>query len=213
MILPGHFLTKHGREKTRNERYLCLLTCLLSRAVHLEKTFGLNTTRFLNWFYRMVNRRGVPIEVITDNSGCFVAINKELKKLVSDLDEEKIKQATSIQKMKWHFNPPFSPYFGGIFEIIIKPAKREVYDQFKNPDINDEELLSAFAGAEVLINLKTLIYQSVDAHDVSPVTPNHFLFGQLGGQFAPEVEVRIYYDAEDGDIFNSWFNTSGNVRC
>ena len=35
---------------------------------------------------------------------------------------------------------------------MIKLAKRAVYDQFKNVGINDEELLSAFAGAEVLIN-------------------------------------------------------------
>ena len=47
------------------------------------------------------------MEVIRDNGGCFVAANKELKEPVSDLDEEKIKGATSLQKIKWHFNPPF----------------------------------------------------------------------------------------------------------
>ena len=77
----------------------------------------------------MVNRRGVPMEVVTDNCGCFVAINKELKKLVSDLDEEKIKEATSLQKI----DPPFAPFFGDVFKIA---------------DINDEELLSAFVGAK-----------------------------------------------------------------
>ena len=40
----------------------------------------------------MVGRRGVPMEVIADNGGCFVATNKELKELVSDLDEEKSKR-------------------------------------------------------------------------------------------------------------------------
>ena len=77
----------------------------------------------LNGFYRMVNRRGVSMEVITDSGGCFVAANKELKELVSDLDEEKTKEATSLQKTKCHFNPPFVPHFGGVFEIIIKSAK------------------------------------------------------------------------------------------
>ena len=41
-------------------------------------TFRLDTTAFLNGFYRMVNGRGVPREVVTDNGGCFVAANKEL---------------------------------------------------------------------------------------------------------------------------------------
>ena len=61
--------------------------------------------------------------------------------------------------------------------IIIKSAKQEVYDQFKNVDINDEELLSAFSGAEGLTNSRPVIYQSADVHDVSPFASNHFLFG------------------------------------
>ena len=71
-------------------------------------TFGLDTAAFLNGFYRMANKRGVPMEVITDNGRCFVAASKELKELVSHLDEEKIKEETKLKKIKWHFNPPFS---------------------------------------------------------------------------------------------------------
>ena len=76
---------------------------------------------------------------------------------------------------------------------MIKSAKRAVYDQFKNADINDEELLSAFAGAKGLINSRPLIYQSADARDVSPITLNHFLFSQFGGHFVLEVEEQIYW--------------------
>ena len=186
-------LTKQGQGKTRNKRYFCLFTCLSSKAVHLEMLLGLDTTAFLNGFYRMINRRGVTMEVITGNGGCFVAVNEKLKELVSHLDEEKIKEATSLQKIKWPFNLPFAPQFGSVFEIMIKSTKRAVYDQLKNADINDEELLSAFAGAEGLINSRPLTYQSADARDVSPITQNHFLFGRLGGQFAPDVEEWIYY--------------------
>ena len=76
---------------------------------------------------------------------------------------------------------------------MIKSAKQAVYNQFRNADINDAELFSNFAGAKGLINSRPLTYQSADACDISPITPNHFLFGQHGGQFAPEVEERIYY--------------------
>ena len=67
----GAFLTIHDRGKTWNKRYLSLFTC--SRAVYLEITFGLDTAAILNWFYRMVFVRGVPMDVITGNGGCFVA--------------------------------------------------------------------------------------------------------------------------------------------
>ena len=63
----GPFITVQGRGKRREKRYLCLFTCLSSRPVNVEVAFGLDTDSFLNAFYRMVNRRGLPKEVISDN--------------------------------------------------------------------------------------------------------------------------------------------------
>lgn len=54
------YLTKQGRGKTRAKRYLCLLTCLSTRAVHLEMAYSLDTDSFINAFTRMVSRRGHP---------------------------------------------------------------------------------------------------------------------------------------------------------
>ena len=46
--------------------------------------------------------------------------------------------------------------------------------------------MTAFTGAEALLNSRPLTYQSANPEDDMPLTPNHFLFGQDGGQFAPE---------------------------
>ena len=52
-------------------------------------------------------------------------------------------------------------------------------------DVTDEGLMTAFTGAEALINSRPLTYQSANPSDGTPITPNHFLIGQVGGQFAP----------------------------
>lgn len=67
----GPFITIQGRGKRRAKRYLCLFTCLTSRAVHLEIAYGLDTDSFLNAFCRMASRRGLPEEMISGNGTNF----------------------------------------------------------------------------------------------------------------------------------------------
>lgn len=189
----GPFYTKQGRGKTRHKRYLCLFTCLGTRAVHLEVAYGLDTDSFLNAFFRMVSRRGLPKDVLSDNGTNFVGANNELEKLAG-LDGEKIQEKTACYGIKWHFNPPLAPHFSGVHEVMIKAAKRAIYAILSSADVTDEEFLSAVVGAEGLINSRPLTYQSVNPQDPVPLTPNHFLHGQLGGRFAP--------DAVDSTVFN-----------
>ena len=180
------FVTIQGRGKRREKRYLSLFTCLATRAVHLEIAYSMETDSFLNSFYRMASRRGLPDEVISDNGRNFIGADKELKELVKQLDVRKLQVSTANLAVKWHFNPPYAPHFGGIHETMIKAAKRVVYTILSNADITDEELLTAFVGAEGLINSRPLTYQSANPKDEVPLTPNHFLIGQMGGKVAPE---------------------------
>ena len=69
---------------------------------------------------------------------------------------------------------------------MIKAAKRAVNAVLGNADVTDEELTTAFTGAEALLNSRPLTYQSANPEDDIPLTLNHFLIGQIGGQFAPE---------------------------
>ncbi|XP_067667338.1 uncharacterized protein [Haliotis asinina] len=182
----GPFMTIQGRGKQRVKRYLCLFTCLATRAVHLEMAYCLDSDSFLNAFYRMVNRRGLPSVVVSDNGTNFTGAVKELKLLVDQLDRNHIQSSLANRGVVWKFNPPYAPHFGGSFEAMIKASKRAIYAILGNSDITDEELITAFTGAESLINSRPLTYQSTHPNDDVPLTPNHFLHGQCGGNFAPE---------------------------
>ena len=181
----GPFVTVQGRGKRRQKRYLCLFTCMTTRAVHLEIAYGLDTDSFMNAFYRMTSRRGLPDEMYSDNGTNFKGADNELKSLVADLDKDKIKQTVANKGLKWNFNPPMAPHFGGVHESMIKSAKRAIKAILGNADVTDEELMTAIIGAEGLINSRPLTYQTADPSDDVPLTPNHFLHGQIGGQFAP----------------------------
>ena len=161
--------------------------CAVRRgAVHLEVAFGLDTDSFLNAFTRFTSRRGVPKEMVNDCGTNFVGTVNELKELISELDQDKIQQNKAHQGVKWRFNPPGAPHFGGIHEAMIKSAKKAIYRVIGSSDVTDEELITAVTGVESLLNSRPLTYQLAHSQDIVPLTPNHFLHGKLGSQFAPE---------------------------
>ena len=182
----GPLYTVQGRRKPRQKRWLCLFTCLETRAVHLEMACGLDTDTFLNAFARFTNRRGVPKEVISDRGTNFLGAVGEFKKLASQLDRQHLQNKTAETGVKWRFNPPATPHFGGAHEVMVKAAKKAIYAVVGDRDVTDEELITVFVGVESLLNSRPLTYQSSDPRDDVPLTPNHFLHGQMGGQFAPE---------------------------
>ena len=122
----GLFITVQGPGKRREKGYLCLFTWLASRAVHLEMAYGLDTDSFLSAFYRMASRRSVPEELFSDNGTNFRGVDAELKSLVKELDENKIKQSSAHKGTTWNFNPPLAPHFGGVHKTMIKLAKEAI---------------------------------------------------------------------------------------
>ena len=81
--------------------------------MHLELAVGLDTGAFLNAFYRMVNRRGLPQEVVSDNGGNFVGAEKELRELAKNLDEDKIQRSVANKGITWPFKSTISTSFRG----------------------------------------------------------------------------------------------------
>jgi hypothetical protein len=194
----GPFITIQGRGRRRQKRYLALFTCLETRAVHLEMAYSLDTDAFLNAFFRMMDRRGVPAQMFSDNGGNFVKGEKELREL-QELDNQRVQRATAEKRIKWNFQPPAAPHFGGSHEVMIRAAKRAILAILGNADVTDEELQSGFTGAEALLNSRPLIYQTANSNDEEPLTPNHFMHGQAGGRFAPDIAGE-----EAGDPRRRW---------
>ena len=106
----GPFLTRQGRGRSQAKRYLCLFTCLQTRACHLEMAYSLDTDGFLQAMTRFVKRRGVPAEVVSDNGTNFVSAERELRLAVRALDTSEISSQLAQQKIKWKFNPPQAPH-------------------------------------------------------------------------------------------------------
>ena len=188
----GPFVVKIRR--VSDKRYLCLFTCLQTRAVHLEMTYSMDTSGFLMAFSRMVARRGKPSKVTSDNGSNFIGGEGELRALVEALDQVAIANQLATQGVEWQWNPPEGSHHGGIFESMIKLSKRSLYSILKTERLTDEELSTAFVETEGILNSRPLQYVGDDPDDEPVLTPNHFLIGRIGGQLAPVGTEQLAYN-------------------
>jgi hypothetical protein len=123
-------------------------------------SYSLDTDSFINAFVRMTSRRGTPVYVISDNGTNFVGAERELRELVHALDKDKIAgETTKYHPIDWKFNPPSAPHFGGVFEAMVKSAKKAMKAVLGNADITDEDLQTAISGAERLLNSRPITYR------------------------------------------------------
>ena len=94
----GPFITVQGRGKQRRKRWLCLFTCLSSRAVHLEMAYDLATDSFLKCFVRMTSRRGYPLTIVSDRGTNFIGAKRQLRELVDNLDQTQIQDQRPVKE-------------------------------------------------------------------------------------------------------------------
>ena len=72
----GPFLVKRGRSQVK--RYCVLYTCLVTRAVHIEVAYSMDTDSVINLMRRFIARGGTPELMRTDNGTNFVGGNEVL---------------------------------------------------------------------------------------------------------------------------------------
>ena len=128
MDMFGPFYIEDKRESTQMH-YVCLFTCLVTRAVHLEVCHDLSTDCLLMTIRRFVSRRGYPDLIVSDNGENFIGANQAMKlkfQRTYKPDNEYIRLQLAQQNIQWTFNPPLAPHFGGVWERLIQTAKRSL---------------------------------------------------------------------------------------
>lgn len=179
----GPFLVKDG--KTRNRKlvkcYVCIFICFATKASHLELVGDLSTESFLNAFKRFISRRGICSHVFTDNATNFVGASKEIAQILNSIANPNVNNDVihwfTQNKIQWHFIPPRSPHFGGLWEASVKSAKFHMKRILGNASLTFEHLYTVLTQIEAVLNSRPLTPLSSDPQDLLALTPGHFLIG------------------------------------
>lgn len=160
--------------KNGGKAWICLFTCAIFRAVHLELTTSLSTASFLKVLRRFVSRRGRPKTIFSDNGTNFVGAENAL----SLLDWDAIVRETAVQRITWRFNPPTAAWWGGFWERLIGILKQLLRRVLGRASLNYEDLLTLICECEAVVNNRPLTYLSEDSEDLVALTPSMFLTDQ-----------------------------------
>ena len=111
----GPLYIKQYANGDKTKVWVCLFTCMVVRAIHLELVEGMSADEFLLCLHRFMARHGVPRQIISDNAKHFKAAKQMLSKAklqTSDcIDDFLYKQG-----IQWKFIIELPPWMGGFYE-------------------------------------------------------------------------------------------------
>ncbi|XP_059217542.1 uncharacterized protein LOC131994720 [Stomoxys calcitrans] len=169
------------RSSSVSKGYICLFICMVTKAVHLEAVSDLTTNAFLAAFRRFISRRGTCTDLYSDCGTNFVGASKELQVLCNrgrkSLPEE-LRHYLSINSTTWHFIPPASPNFGGLWEAGVKSVKYHLKRIANDRNLTFEELTTLLCQVESCLNSRPLCPLTSDTSNFDALTPAHFLVGE-----------------------------------
>ncbi|XP_050309972.1 uncharacterized protein LOC126745954 [Anthonomus grandis grandis] len=157
--------------KTGEKVWICIFTCAIYRAVHLELCMSLSVASFMQALRRFIARRGRPKTIYSDNGTNFVGTDN----MFSRVNFREIVEKSGVERIKWRFNPPTGSWWGGFWERLIgilKPLLRKVLGR---ASLSYEDLSTLICDCEAIINSRPITFVSNDPEDLTPLTPMMFL--------------------------------------
>ncbi|GFV80060.1 hypothetical protein TNCV_4654771 [Trichonephila clavipes] len=164
-----------GTKSTKGN--IALFVCLATKVVHIEAVRDLTTDSFIAALRRFSARRGAPRHIYSDNGTNFIGARRkldEIRKLWLSLPpNEVISYYLSKSSIDWHFIPPSSPHFGGIWESGIQSVKSHPKRVLGETILTFEGLTTLLTQIEGLLNSRPL------SHMLIILTQNAYLYSLL----------------------------------
>ncbi|XP_029161170.1 uncharacterized protein LOC114941050 [Nylanderia fulva] len=176
---PISIRTSKGRGHRSQKGYIAVFICFWSKAIHLEVVSDYSSEAFIAPLRRFVSRRGLCTDIYSDCGTTFIGADRTLRELfkASTSEGHHIARAANTQGIRWHFNPPAAPHFGGLWEAAVKSTKFHLRRVIGETTLTFEELSTLLTQIEACLNSRSLQALSDDPDDTSALTPGHFIIG------------------------------------
>ena len=124
-------------KKEQGKCYIIIFTCATSRAVHLEVAKSQSGEECQRKFNEFITRRTRPKPIVSDNASVIKSTATWIKKLRKC---EALQDHLANQGIKWQFNLSRSPWWGGLYERLIKEIKKTLYKTMGRSHLRYEQM-------------------------------------------------------------------------
>lgn len=175
----GPFDLKKFRGKCNStyKSYFAIFVCFSTKAVHLEVVIDLSTAAFIAAFRRFISRRGMVKNLFSDCGTNFVGAKTRITRSLSEVQKkwnEEMASELSEFKTQWHYNPPGTPHFGGLWEAGVKCVKHHLKRIVGGVRLTYDEFETILLQIEAILNSRPLC-EAPENPDTMILTPAHFL--------------------------------------
>jgi len=172
----GPYFVHDGRTTRRSNAskkvWVLLLTCLASRASHIEVLSSMDTSSFELALRRFLAIRGTCISIHSDQGSNFLgALNQSV-------DFQLLQRSSASRGIRWELNPPLASNFGGVWErkiAAIKSVFNATLQLLGKRDISREEFVTLISEATASVNNTPLWGVTDSPDDPCPLSPSKLL--------------------------------------
>ncbi|XP_070492311.1 uncharacterized protein [Chironomus tepperi] len=165
-----------GNSYVKKDVHIVLFTCMITRAIYLRKLDSLTADEMLLAIQDVWTRRGPIRHLYSDNGRNFLGASNIIK-------AEHHQQLASDKKISWHFNPPLTPHWGGVWERLIRDVKRAIHFEMNKKVIKEKLFDCVLLQVEDIMNSRPLTHLPVSPDDLCPITPNLLIKQHPGYSF------------------------------
>ncbi|KAL6735613.1 hypothetical protein Aduo_006035 [Ancylostoma duodenale] len=197
--------------------WVCLFTCMATRAIHLESVADNSAIEFISAFRKFIARRGAPDLVISDNAPTFKLGSEILtNELPKNRNNPLVHSFVLQERLQWKFITPFSPWKGGFYERLVGSVKNALKKTVQKAILTSKTLETLVTEIEGVLNSRPLtpIGNTNSAEEVRILRPIDLL--QPHADVAPFIKstntksstYAVSASTETKEYVNSWFQTA-----